>query len=163
MKSYTSLLIKCEVLIFTSPPSLRHLSLPHSSLTLTDDFTPTTEGPFQKIDVVSKNFKNLFKPKDQKSTQPVLRKLEEDGKPGEIRAEDQMNDSLYICPVEVGTPPQLMNLHFDTGSSDLWVRSARSSLPCGATHSTASLPAYKFTNGSSYGPPNSTQPPKKLA
>ncbi|CAN9290302.1 unnamed protein product [Alternaria sp. RS040] len=75
-------------------------------------------GPFQIVNVATKNLKNFFKPKDKKATTPVLQKVE-DRKTGEVKAEDQQNDALYICPVEIGTPPQIMNSHFDMGSSDL--------------------------------------------
>jgi len=72
------------------------------------------------VGVATKNLKNFFKRKDKKATTPVLRKVEDD-KTGEVKAEDQQNDALYIYPVEIGTPPQIMNLHSDTGSSDLWL------------------------------------------
>ncbi|KAK1760581.1 aspartic peptidase domain-containing protein [Echria macrotheca] len=47
-----------------------------------------------------------------------------DGQPGQVTAEDQQNDSMYLCEVSIGTPAQKMMLDFDTGSADLWAPSS---------------------------------------
>ncbi|KAF1360892.1 aspartic proteinase precursor [Lizonia empirigonia] len=71
----------------------------YASLLKKYDFTPTTAGPYQMIEEKKRSFKNAFRPKSKKQTKPVLRKVEDDGKPGEVKAEDQQNDALYICPL----------------------------------------------------------------
>ncbi|KAK5073180.1 hypothetical protein LTR64_000412 [Lithohypha guttulata] len=48
-----------------------------------------------------------------------------DGAHAIVTADDVMNDSFYTCPVQVGTPPQTLDLNLDSGSSDLWFWSTK--------------------------------------
>ncbi|ERT03020.1 hypothetical protein HMPREF1624_01324 [Sporothrix schenckii ATCC 58251] len=62
---------------------------------------------------------------------------------GNVVAEDQESDVEYICEVSIGTPPQKLQLDFDTGSADLWVISTE-------------LPASDQKNHSAFDPTKST-------
>ncbi|RMZ89202.1 hypothetical protein DV736_g3578, partial [Chaetothyriales sp. CBS 134916] len=62
-------------------------------------------------------------------------------------------ESLYYANVTLGTPEQSLQLHLDTGSSDLWVNSPSSSLcqssssACeGGTYDSSSSSTYKLVN-----------------
>ncbi|RKF63317.1 putative aspartic-type endopeptidase opsB [Golovinomyces cichoracearum] len=71
---------------------------------------------------------------------------------GEVLAYLDNHDTLYFFNVTVGTPPQKLRLHLDTGSSDLWVNTPKSRLcsqesrPCRETgaYSANSSSTYKF-------------------
>ncbi|ORY68966.1 aspartic peptidase domain-containing protein [Pseudomassariella vexata] len=43
---------------------------------------------------------------------------------GSAAATPEQYDIQYLTPVSLGTPPQILNLDFDSGSSDLWVFSS---------------------------------------
>jgi hypothetical protein len=51
-----------------------------------------------------------------------LKRVAENGKQFDVKAEDMQNDPVYVCPVHIGTPPQAINIQLDTGTANLWVR-----------------------------------------
>ncbi|PWW80347.1 acid protease [Tuber magnatum] len=67
---------------------------------------------------------------------PRLRKRDSSGT---VRQRLDNLDYLYYANVSIGTPPQSLRLHLDTGSSDVWVETMRSQLcqqpqrPCRGT------------------------------
>ena len=65
------------------------------------------------------------------------------------------DETLYFMNVSIGTPPQDLRMHIDTGSSDLWVNVASSSLcnqgsnPCSVsgTYNANDSSTYEYING----------------
>ncbi|KAI0838664.1 acid protease [Hypoxylon sp. FL0890] len=94
-------------------------------------FQPTKPGPYYLVDKVKQHG---IVPEELKGalggtvhTERTLVKKTDPGDGGgdhtaEVTAEDQQNDSMYICEIGIGNPVQKLLVDFDTGSADTWVR-----------------------------------------
>ncbi|EEH41333.2 candidapepsin-4 [Paracoccidioides lutzii Pb01] len=64
--------------------------------------------------------------------------------------DNERQGTLYFCNVSLGTPPQRIRLHIDTGSSDLWCNVPHSSLCSQADKPCASAGTYDSSASSTY-------------
>ncbi|RDW91243.1 hypothetical protein BP5796_02408 [Coleophoma crateriformis] len=86
-------------------------------------FEPTKPGPYVQMNKVEQTGAHGMYHKfgGKAFNRRVLAKKDSSGQTGEVSADDQQNDSEYLCEVSIGTPAQTVLLDFDTGSSDLWI------------------------------------------
>lgn len=105
-------------------------------------FEPTKPGPYKHIKTIHHRGlagSNVARGGRIRHENKLV-KATSDGETGEVTAEDQQNDSEYLCEVQIGTPAQTLNLDFDTGSSDLWVSQTDSQLRAAALSSWLTTP-----------------------
>lgn len=96
-------------------------------------FQPTLPGPYtqiQKASATARQHHRFKKHGGSTHTHPVTVKQSgpNASDTSEVTADDQQNDSEYLCEVQIGTPAQTVSLDFDTGSSDLWVSKGHADL-----------------------------------
>ncbi|KAK4251729.1 aspartic peptidase domain-containing protein [Corynascus novoguineensis] len=94
-------------------------------------FQPTKPGPYFQKFVASVDGGGATNRPAAPGVKPghvwkgLFKKLENQEQPEEVTAQDQQNDTEYICEVQIGTAwtaeRQVVKLDFDTGSADLWV------------------------------------------
>lgn len=69
---------------------------------------------------------------------------------GTVTVQLSNEETLYFMSVSIGTPPQEMQLHIDTGSSDLWVNSGGSQLCRTSAQLCSGAGTYSATASSTY-------------
>ncbi|KAI7340858.1 acid protease [Hortaea werneckii] len=94
---------------------------------------PTVEGPYAMVaqvqqsgaQAILRKFGRKIGGKAHVKGHTLAKKDATSGQTGEVPAEDVESNALYLAEVSIGTPPQKMDLDFDTGSADLWVWSSK--------------------------------------
>ncbi|KAL1310706.1 hypothetical protein AAFC00_000964 [Neodothiora populina] len=122
-----------RVKLIHNPNYVRNGTKSYVSLLKKYNFAPTLNGPYFCQNVVHQTGKPVLMNKFATAVggkahvkhQVLLKKDPSSGQTGQVPAEDQQNDSEYLCQVGLGTPVQTLTLDFDTGSSDLWVWSSK--------------------------------------
>ncbi|ATY67503.1 candidapepsin-4 precursor [Cordyceps militaris] len=74
---------------------------------------------------------------------------------GTVQEDVNNLQTLYFLNASLGTPPQNLRLHLDTGSSDLWVNTASSSLCRSSNEACTESGTYNCNSSSTYGYLNS--------
>jgi len=123
-------------------------------------FEPTMPGPYFQMQKVTQSGKHghFHKFGGKATTHRVLAKRKPGAASGstaaadtgEVTADDQQNDSEYLCPVQIGTPAQTLMLDFDTGSADLWVWSTELSSSIQSQGKSAGHTIYNPASSSTY-------------